>query len=222
MKEIPILFSTEMVKAILEGRKTQTRRVMKIQPDFEPSFCIVDSILSIWKYQFAKGKFPKCSGAASKPFLCPFGKPGDLLWVRETWVWWDGDDVYGPGYYYAETFGQKENVPKGFPSWKPSIHMPKAAARIWLEVTAVRVERLQDISERDCIAEGIESFRPVPGDGGAETYYKMYDTGKFAPFSKRSFESLWESINGPGSWEQNPWVWVITFKKVERNGLQNN
>jgi hypothetical protein len=177
-KERPILFSGEMVRAILDGRKTQTRRVVKPKPD--------DS--GLWNND-----------------KCPYGKPGDRLWVRETFF------VDGPRIQYrADHHGApKETI------WKPSIFMPRHASRILLEIADVRCERLRDISEADAIAEGVASFRPVPGDGDPETLYANYMNKGRLSYRKAyfSFMTLWQSINGPESWNANPWVWVITFKR---------
>lgn len=218
-KERPILFSTEMVKAILEGRKTQTRRVMKPQP------------VNIYD---AKGEYP------GKPILVydpnnspvkgwthvapmnPYGLIGDILWVRETFFlnrYFNGLHECCFTYFKTDFEG-----PVSW-NWKPSIHMPKAAARIWLEITDIRVERLQDISNEDALTEGIDrrwdglfheerykDYLSKPGGAwiafadGRPTWYGEWRE----PVS--SFQSLWTSINGPCSWGDNPWVWVISFK----------
>lgn len=127
--------------------------------------------------------------------LCPYGQPGDRLWVRETWA----PVPSGPcrpdnPVMYAATV-EKPHIW----TWKPSIHMPRWASRITLEVTGVRVERLQDISNADCWAEGM-----------------CDDNNPEQKLNRRWFSELWESINGPGSWEQNPWVWVVEFRRVEK------
>ena len=140
MKERPILFSTEMVKAILQGRKTQTRRIVKPQP--------------IGKVTYFKGEIwtDEPDVITSRTIKCPYGQPNDRLWVRETWA--RESFPNGTTARSVETL-YLANGDKAV-RWKPSIHMPKAAARIWLEVVSVRVERLNDISEKDAIAEGIE------------------------------------------------------------------
>ena len=203
MKERPIIFSGPMVRAILAGRKTQTRRVVKPQPDSK----IADE--AYWNI----GGF-RLRDDAANPLPCPYGSPGDRLWVRETfsvehcyaglppslleftstgiWYWADGNPHYG--------------------DWtkpKPSIHMPRWASRITLEITGVRVERLNDISEVDAAEEGVRYM----GEGeGYEDY--CHGSGTWCTSSKASFTSLWESINGPGSWALNPWVWVVEFKRL--------
>lgn len=187
MKERPILFSTEMVKAILEGRKTQTRRVVKKQPHGAGE----------WVRQLASWLFPNVN-----PYIklkCPYGQPGDRLWVRETFLVERSQhkDFYEYKADYSNTFA-------GDVCWKPSIFMPREACRILLEVTDVRVERLQDISEEDAIAEGIS----LPN------YAEQAIKDIFFPEPSAIYSELWESINGKGSWDKNPWVWVIEFKKV--------
>jgi hypothetical protein len=193
----PILFSTPMVQAIIDGRKTMTRRVIKqnstalnwIDSGFTPEF-ILD-----------KGN----------DAIIPY-KVGDILWVRETICGFIGRNttqfvykasVHSDWMEYAkEKFGYK---------WTPSIHMPKEAARIFLRVMGIRAERLQDISEEDAIAEGIEIVKEnVP-----VIPYKDY-LGKYNYYSNpiNSFKSLWQSINGEQSWEHNPYVWVIAFVRI--------
>lgn len=181
IKERPILFSGEMVRAILEGRKTQTRRVVNPQPDDSglwnddkyPRSIISD--LSGWNGTVdATGE--------SRQFKCPYGKPGDRLWVRETW------NRFGEIIYYKAD----EEKPFSYSTlWKPSIFMPRSASRILLEITDIRVERLHDISADDEKKEGI-----------------------YSPIHELLFWALWQKINGPESWDANPWVWVITFKKI--------
>ncbi len=174
MRELPILFSTPMVLAILDGRKTMTRRVVKPQP--------------LW---VAGPHIPfKTPDANPKGIIkCPYGQPGDRLWVRETWA----DNIPGcPNgiTYRADHIDPKGDGPANPIKWKPSIHMPKAAARIWLEVVSVRVERLNSISEGDAKAEGVSSVE--------------------------EFQYLWNTLNEKGdrSWLSNPWVWIISFKTI--------
>lgn len=152
---------------------------------------------------------------------CPYGEVGDRLWVRETFCpVYPQDPSYNGGepieYDYAATYqhgdrlGDSLGVKK---VWKPSIHMPRVASRILLEVTGVRVERLQDISEADAIAEGIENNPRL--DPAGRCHWRVYgkpSTGTNVP--EASYQSLWEDINDPGSWDTNPWVWVIEFKRT--------
>lgn len=213
MKQTPILFSTPMVQGILEGRKTQTRRIIKHQPTIDPQ-------TGDWLVKGLAGNeevHPIEDWVKLQPKDCPYGQPGDILWVRETWAPFTAVIRVPRDYHYKASKDANLNGGK----WKPSIHMPKAAARIWLEVVSVKVERLTDITEEDAIAEGIE--------GSAEEGYESYEIvhegkhkGKPSPHSifnnrlaKFSFTELWESINGVGSWQANPWVWVIEFKRVE-------
>lgn len=182
--ERPILFSTEMVRAILDGRKTQTRRVVK------------DKMLQ------------ENNGDVDEEFLlltmdkCPYGKVGDVLWVRETFNSDYGfKDIEGnvspPGILYKAT---TPNLPFNGDKWKPSIFMPKSACRIFLEITNIRVERLQDISDQDAKSEGAS-----PKEGVLFKRIERYD---------EAFERLWISINGYESWDSNPYVWVIEFKQI--------
>jgi hypothetical protein len=196
MKEAPILFSGPMVRAVLAGAKTQTRRVVK--PSSGPH--TIEQVVST-----------PDSLVAFIRTRCPYGQPGDRLWVRETWrplaiiegrcagnscvEFPDGGQKYRDGAYYDPS--NHDNFDPAARKWKPSIHMPRWASRITLEITAVRVERLQEISEADAIAEGYESD-PAPND-----------------FPLPWLWQLWESINGPGSWALNPWVWVVEFKRVQ-------
>lgn len=214
MRERPIIFSAPMVRAILSGAKTQTRRAVKPQP---PAGWDRNCWFSAPVWGWTAEAVPAQTWHKVR---CPFGQPGDRLWVRETWqaihVSIDpetgyGDDVQAApstpkdscnGWWsvvHAATDPQasEHRDDRGF-AWRPSIHMPRWASRILLEVVRVRVERLQAINEVDAIAEGAD---PVIGD------HQPYRAG---------FMRLWESINGPGSWDANPWVWVIEFKKLEQ------
>lgn len=190
MKERPILFSSPMVRAILDGRKTETRRVYKPTESSPWEILGEDENGKPWPFvQDEYGDF------TLRP--CPYGEVGDRLWVRETWA-----DLRGKGFdtevaYKASTGSEGDEVRKSYGiKWRPSIHMPRALSRISLEITGVRVERLQEITECDALAEGCSR-------GGS------WDT---AP--SLQYRDLWEQINGPDSWDLNPWVWVIQFKRV--------
>jgi len=210
MKFIQILFSTEMVQAIQAGRKTQTRRVVKPQP---PKGCEDNEPCIDWcDYDHKKG-FQRCYASWETVFhpdgfhtvVCPYGKVGDVLWVRETFMESDGE------YFYKADYDADD---RKYISWKPSLFMPKSAARIFLKITNIRVERLNDISEEDAIKEGIEELHVAP----FVICYKDYFDTK-APLHSDpifSFCTLWQSINGIGSWELNPWVWVIEFERIEK------
>lgn len=220
MKERPILFSAPMVRAILDGRKTQTRRVVKPQP--------------VW---VASPGVPfKTQDADPKGIIrCPCGAPGDRLWVRENgWerpdrtprMLREGADTWAP--YYFDADGLTESDLDDFRKWgfkrRPSIHMPRSASRITLEINGVRVERLNEISEEDAKAEGcneahLEHTEECDHDdcalaGGVD------DCCGYLVSSRLQFKALWESINGPASWDKNPWVWVIQFKKIGEKGTK--
>ncbi|MEX6663738.1 hypothetical protein [Pseudomonas sp. W2-17] len=192
IKERPILFSAPMVRAILEGRKTVTRREVKKQAALN---CL------------AAGFEPAFLALAGNADLCPYGQPGNRLWVRETWAQPahldPGPTVYRATYPDCIKGQGWENLP---PSdaihWKPSIHMFRRDSRILLEITDVRVERLQDITNAESIAEGAE---PVTLAEARSLDLLTYQAG---------FARLWNSINGPGAWAADPWVWVVEFKRV--------
>lgn len=201
MKERPILFSAPMVRALLDGSKSQTRRLVKPQPRAETEPVRPESRGSA-KWVFMADA-DRSTRFAFGDVRCPFGVPGDRLWVRETFSpYIDASALKSRATYRADGSGL---LPRQ--RWFPSIHMPRWASRITLEVTDVRVERLTSISEADTVAEGIE--RHVD-DGVA--YYGPLNEGHAV--AQVAFERLWESINGAGSWDANPWVWVISFRKV--------
>jgi hypothetical protein len=198
MKERPILFSGEMVCAILEGRKTQTRRVVKV-----PRWALAGQM----ECDGCEPNWPMaedCYGDRQK-IDCPYGQPGDRLWVRETFCEFDPNKhgilgIHEKYAYRAETTPEGEEIRKGYGySWRPSIFMPRWASRITLEVTAVRVERVQDISPEDALAEG--DVEALTNPRHKETSIDWY-------------HNLWDSINGAGSWASNPWVWVVEFRRI--------
>lgn len=200
MKERPILFNGPMVRALLDGSKTQTRRVVKPQPDWVNPDASVGNALTV-------AKIGKRVGMANR--ICSYGQPGSRLWVRETWAAPHAYDHLPPRMipqdariHYAAT------EDRGGLLWRPSIHMPRWASRITLEVTGVRVERLQEISEADAMAEGVaETAKHLQGLSACLEHCYAY-------------QDLWESINGPGSWDENPWVWVVEFKNIATNQIQ--
>jgi len=195
MRERPILFSAPMARAILDGSKTQTRRIVKPQPEQ------IDGPVIEWCH-------PRSGCIAAETIselvqFCPYGAPGDRLWVRETWrenaqagIDYRADTgSYGP----ADGSADAESV-----HWRPSIFMPRAASRISLEITGVRVERVQDISEDDARAEGVAPY--VWTENGR--------AGATMPATE-VFAELWDKINGKRApWESNPWVWVVEFKRA--------
>lgn len=214
IKERPILFSTPMVQAILSNRKLQTRRVVKPQPEALSSKLPVpvEQFVKDLEIKQKKGLLNISTRGATNGMAipdCPYGEIGDLLWVREKFLYDDGEGIY---WYAASMDNSDVNWLKG--SWKPSIFLPKIAARIWLEITDIKIERLKDISEKDARNEGVETV--ADGYKNYITKPKIISTLHCFDTAYYSFLSLWESINGYESSELNPWVWVITFKKVER------
>ena len=231
MNERPILFSGEMVRAILDGRKTQTRRVVKVLPWTQPPYYFCGDIRNSLGFPASDGEtwagFTYEKSRENDPCFvkCPYGKPGDRLWVRETWnaVHFVPEIVEGHVTKYSDHWFVSDEIPKNSNNdywslcyaadcdsfeleivWRPSIFMPRWASRITLEVVNVRVERLQDISEEDATAEGVSV--PLAGvsewGGPGEAIYE--------------YMRLWDSINAKRghSWAANPWVWVIEFKNV--------
>lgn len=187
MRERPILFSGPMVRAILNGQKTVTRRVVKsdwIQSDRAP----LETSTGVFHFW--------CSGE----HVCPYGLPGDRLWVREAWA--SIRVVQAPDQEWV-VYREGDNLTDYGGPWKPSIHMRRRDSRILLEIVAVRVERLQDITEQQALAEGVASCeQDLDPDGNCYTPVEL-------------FSILWSSINGTDSWNANPWVWVVEFKRVE-------
>ncbi|WP_199331520.1 hypothetical protein [Aulosira sp. FACHB-615] len=205
---MPILSSTPMVLAILEERKTQTRRIVKPQPHF-PTVA-ADGQAGIYGIKLKPDGtcFYRTNGDGDSIKLkSPYGYKGDRLWVRETWrpALSDTHECFA---YKADNMYQcGKQVPEGCNmAWKPSIHMPKKACRLWLEVANVRVERLQDISEEDAIAEGV-----LFEDG---LYWDYLNNEYQYKSAIASYESLWMSIHGAESFLKNVWVWVVEFRRV--------
>ncbi|RYE43821.1 MAG: hypothetical protein EOP24_26615 [Hyphomicrobiales bacterium] len=228
MKERPILFSGPMVRALLEGSKTQTRRVCKPAQAHALS-CVVEVPDPQERGQvYNRSHFGNEEGGIQ--FACPYGGKGDRLWVRETFVqgwpydavtdrclqfdeagkevpkktWYraDGSDIG-----WCDADGWEAPVP-----WKPSIHMPRWASRILLEITDVRVERLQAISRTDAQAEGCAHDDPCD-----HVRHSCSSIGCEGPNHRVGFRKLWEQINGADSWATNPWVWAISFRRLEGN-----
>lgn len=249
MRERPILFSGPMVRAILDGRKTQTRRLVTPQP--APN--APNDGGTVWVRQaeglhVPYGTVGHLTVREKTGLRCPYGVPGDRLWVRETWYCdhcferdyettrrtyvgrtltdaeceaeWRGNEATGSLLFYradgeaGQQFEQLEH-PTGR-IWKPSIHMPRWASRLTLDVTSVRVERLHDISEEDARAEGVERY-PEPFTLGWRNYEPepSFESISYHPTARESFASLWRSINGAESWESDPWVWAVEFRRME-------
>lgn len=235
MKERPILFSAPMVRALLDGTKMQTRRPVKF-PRTRDAFVMIDHGDGWWPYQSDDGESELCNDGNEHPYNCPYGQPGDGLRVKEAaWMWcerrpagktktgrdkWLYVPLHSAPVIYAADHPQRPAIDVVSPDtgnqwgWRLKIgrFLPAWASRITLEVTGVRVERLQDISNQDCKAEGVlcETADPlffhVPEPGN------VYANADEMP--KGSYRKLWESINGVGSWAANPWVWVVTFQRV--------
>ena len=210
MKERPILFSGPMVKAILEGKKTQTRRVIKPQPS-GPEIFPPNQFCDQWYFRDAYYACPE--NDIGKYVTCPYGKPGDRLWVRETFGYHDShDDVV---FFKTDTIG---HLPNPFvATWKPSIHMPRKFSRITLEICSIRVERLQVISEADARAEGM-SVLPLQDASDPSAWWQSEPGKHQARSPKQSFRLLWNTINAERGygWDTNPFVWVIEFRRMER------
>lgn len=205
MAEHPILMNTFSVQGILDGRKTQSRRVIKGNPDYEWLDYITDVLGHIWTgEEHETGPFI-CT-ADGKEIRCPYGIPGDLLWVKEIWRSnWSKELLNRDNVYYKAD--APNDIYHAGDGWKSSLFMPKAAARIWLEIVEVRVERLQDISEQDAIAEGL-----LDAGHGAWTFP---GTDRVWHSAAYCYAALWDAINAKRgyAWDDNPWVWVISFER---------
>lgn len=189
-KERGMLFSGEMVKALLAGTKTQTRRAIREQPINPKPTC-------------DEGVWSDTKDPVTRLFGCPYGEVGDVLYAKETF----GINPDDGGYVYRATDPDWETG-EGW-KWKPSIFMPRAASRIDLEIVAIRVERLQDISEADAKAEGAPWICvPLRSEG-------LVPPSIHGHGHKMGYFILWESIHGQGSWAVNPWLWCITFKRIK-------
>lgn len=239
IKERPILFSAPMVQGIQEGRKGMTRRANGLGSinenpsdwefnwyDYHVGWCF-NRKSTLTPERVADRTFEQCV------IKCPYGKPGDRLWAKETfyaygrwikqfsatknrdeWFFQDMTTLEGKMYQYSDSppgnVEQKRVVNAVGWHKRPSLFMPYFASRILLEITDVRVEQLQDISEADAILEGVMSEI----DGEMEFFYDYSERGDEFTSARESFKTLWQSINGPESWEQNPFVWVIEFKRI--------
>ncbi|MDV1214346.1 hypothetical protein VC596_09040 [Citrobacter freundii] len=224
-----MIFNAEMVRAILDGRKTQTRRVVKFKPR-EPGFNLNFSGLKLGHYRtgdassgyvLASRGAMGCWNDKTFPAHCPYGQPGDRIWVRETFrVHSRATDLATLVYKASERQSWTEqthrvpvsvcNKPAVIEKWTPSIHMPRWASRILLDITDVRVERLNSISQADSIAEGAPPSHP-----SIDVVSRQFG---YPDFSRSWFGQTWQSIYGDDSWQANPWVWVIEFKRIEGAG----
>ncbi|EML7933166.1 hypothetical protein V9948_003628 [Providencia rettgeri] len=230
MKERGIIFNTEMVRAILDGRKTQTRCIAKFKP-IDKALNLNYSGLRAGNYH-AGVKDGRCVLRSTDgttwndrtyPLTCPYGKVGDRIWVRETWQGplVDSEKAYdlfkdptpyqkvencvykADGGYAPEYIDCDDNFRQG---WRPSSNMPRWASRITLEIIDVRVEHLQDISKQDAVSEGAPQ-----GHHSIDVISKQFG---FPDFSRSWFAQIWMDIHGEDNWAANPWVWVIEFKRV--------
>lgn len=215
-REIPMLYSTDMVRAILYTWKSQTRRLRNLEK--------INEHPDDWNFT---GIFDGCyvfekSWMAKFFIKCPYGQPGDRMWVRESFLY-----AYGEYFYKADyadgcndvVFQDWDSTTYSIPAiWKPSIHMPKKAARIYKQIKSIRLERLQSINEHDAISEGIEP-NPVElllGVPKQDIAYRNYSVeGLKYTSAIESYRTLWEKINGIESWAHNPWVWVVKFQPVK-------
>ncbi|CAM3593645.1 hypothetical protein BS639_22835 [Rouxiella silvae] len=215
MKERPIIFNAEMVNAILSSRKTQTRRIINPQPEL--------TVSSGFKWKgalFGAGSNDCETNRNFAHIKCPFGEIGDRLWVRETWARCNIDQYSHDMAYRATT---PDDWPKGG-RWRQSNHMPRWASRITLEITGMRVERLNSINENDALAEGLSEITKdgrlykygipdrdgYPGNDNCGWPWHEWERYPISAYSK-----LWQSIYGAESWQANPWVWVLEFKRVD-------
>lgn len=192
MKERPILFSAPMVRALLDGRKTQTRRILKPQPQEG-----TEKVLNNPGHVFSPWGSTGRRLLPDQGWECPYGVPGDRLWVKESIVRGYRNDMQMSRY-------AADGLPTEADAWPwqrnhlSSIHCPRRLSRILLEVNHVRVERLQYISEADAAAEGVDRIRDL------------------VPTSRDAYRHLWQDLNGAGSWDANPWVWVVHFKRIQK------
>ena len=217
---LPILFNTEMVRAILDGRKSCTRRLVKPQPDEKHTYPLGFVTDSTEKKEVGCFGFGIDEYGGSIQYAKPPYQPGDFLYVRETWcLRYDGEKYF----YKADKNTPREEkrlIDYNNTSWHPSIHMPKEAVRIWLRVTDVRVERLQDITYNGALREGSQGIRCDHVALGVHGCTDCMNTGWIEP-PQVEFMQIWNStiknsdLNRYG-WDANPWVWVIEFERCEK------
>lgn len=234
MKEHPIPFSPPMVRAILGDRKTQTRRVIRPQPvPSDAAFEIRHKRENVWGAWLLGARGARHVGWCNSEWRCPYGQPGDRLWVRETWWHEKGGDYENAGFADGTLRSKQGDVwhlpdwhPKDAQIWRkrPSIHMPRWASRINLEVLAVRVEHVQDISEADAVAEGVANDAYIDHDAPIDELALIEVTGDGDDRHIEAFADLWDAINAKRGfgWEANPWVWVVTFRLLTKEGEQND
>lgn len=222
-KEKPIIFSTDMVKAIIDGRKTQTRRLIQPKKKNAEGFKVgkrvhSNEVYSVWEID--ENEHEICDLA------CPYGQSGDTLWVREPFSYLEPEHFFrGSRFVYKADIDwdseevRQDYIKAGYPyQWKPSIYMPREAARLFLKIKSIRVERLQDITEEDALAEGSFLDRCTCSQMSRkndDTPIKKMFHQTWCCIHGYEFSSLWDSINGKKHpWNSNPWVWVIEFEKI--------
>lgn len=216
MKFIPMLYQTPMVQSVLEKRKSQTRRTKGLN--------VINENPGDWELVFNNGKLLRKTKEAISMWVptgikFPYGEIGDVIWVRERFAkeeeWTEIEQMFHY-FYFADGYDS-------FLDYKPSIHMPKVACRLFLQIKDIRVERLNDITEKDAIAEGVyysEMFNfyecYLCSDGKGHKGTDMICKDGFKSSAVESFATLWDLINGHDSWKCNPWVWVIEFERIEK------
>jgi len=219
----PIIFSTPMVQAILNGNKTMTRRIVKPQPAMDTEISYMPNEPIPWQGEWNPWKWDTEEGESVSK-RCPYGNIGDRLWVRETVFPVVIEDYDGHGNEKHTFWYKADNIDEDLKNnyedsrWIPSIYMPKVACRIFLEITKIKVQRVQDISEEDAIHEGVECMNGV-FNGKPGFWYRNYHSKNEPPVristAIGSFQSLWEMINGEESWNTNPFVWAIEYRRIE-------
>ena len=232
----PILFNTAMVQAILEGRKTSTRRIIKVNNSFDFIGCSSEDGWGFNRAAFGKGSFDKLLDAEIKERVKAPYMPGDILYVRETWQISNPTGDFARNnrtaeYIYKDGYAKGKRIPitreqeKNLGVWKPSIHMPKEAARIFLKVTSVKVQRLSDMEDEDYFKEGVRKYTK---DGKVNKFAVNEDQYKWQDMPRniqKPFFDLWnstlkkEQLKEYG-WESNPYVWVIEFERIDKSEVE--
>lgn len=233
MTERGILFSEPMIQALLAGSKTQTRRIVKPQPNFDVAHNALGKNISRSRLEYAVdehggiglkmagqpvSRIGNCMGYVQPNIKCKYGKPGDRLYVKEPWQAWTEFNHLPPSKIPEESgINYLANGNKWDARVRSAIHMPRWASRITLEIVDVRVERLQEISEADAIAEGIVQLPPQIDKSGPWWTSEPNEGGRASLVDRTpqgAFKKLWESIKGRGSWDANPFVWVLEFERT--------
>lgn len=224
MKELPISFTAPMIRALLDGSKNQTRRIVK-KPRARDSFVCIDDANGWWPYQSDDGESSLCDDGMEHPYNSPYGTAGDRLWVREAWTTHAFLDREPPRDLTTRSIHYVADGKIKTGKYRQSFHMPRWASRILLDVVSVRVEHLQEITAEDAINEGLTALQK---GGGQLTKYGIPDRDgmpgndddgwhwhEWEKDPRAAYRKLWEQINGQGSWDENPLVWVVEFKGVQ-------